>query len=131
MHVKKNDKVVILTGKDRDLTGEIIAVDREKNRVKVARRNMMVKHRRPNPITGESGARIDTENWIHASNVSLYSTVGEDDDQRVVPVRTQKRWKGFGGEIFETESAAVESFGDKPPQVKKVRFATKTGEVFE
>jgi large subunit ribosomal protein L24 len=131
MHVKKNDKVVILTGKDRMLTGEIIAVDRAKSRVKVARRNMIVKHRKPNPITGESGARIDTENWIHASNVSLYSTVGEDDDQRIVPVRTNARWKGFGGEVFETREAAEASFGDKPSRVQKVRFAKKTGEVFD
>lgn len=131
MHVKKNDKVIILTGKDRGLTGEIIAVDRGKERVKVARRNMIVKHRKPNPITGESGARIDTENWIHSSNVSLYSTVEEGDERRHVAVRTTARYMGFNGEIFETKEAALASFEDKPPRVKKVRFAKKTGEVFE
>ena len=132
MHVKKNDKVIILTGKDRELTGDIIAVDREKNRVKVARRNMMVKHRKPNPITGETGARVDLENWIHASNVSLYSEIEKGDEIKRIPVRTTARWQGFGGEVFETREAAVESFGDKEVgKIKKVRYAKKTDEVFE
>lgn len=126
MHVKKNDKVIILTGKDRALTGEIIAVDREKRRVKVARRNMMVKHRKPNPITGDSGARIESENWIDASNVALFS----EELQR--GVRTSKRWRGAGGELFESAAEAKASFPqDSPVEIKKVRYAVKTGEVFE
>lgn len=126
MHVKKNDKVYILTGKDRSLTGEIIAVDRQSGRVKVARRNMMTKHRKPNPISGEAGARVEVENWIDASNVALLSA------ETGGPVRTQKRWQGFGGELFESKEAAAKSFGDEVPSViKKVRFAPKTGEIFE
>ena len=126
MHVKKNDKVVILTGKDRTLTGEVIDVDRKGRRVKVARRNMITKHRKPNPISGESGARVEIENWIDASNVALYS------EEKGGPVRTSIRWQGFGGEVYETKEAALASFEEgKPAKVKKVRFATKTSEVFE
>lgn len=126
MHVKKNDKVIILTGKDRELTGEIIAVDREKRRVKVARRNMMVKHRKPDPLTGEEGARIEEENWIDASNIALYS------EELGGPVRTAKRWRGAGGDLFETKKAALESFGDEvPDHVDKVRASKKTDEVFD
>lgn len=126
MHVKKNDKVIILAGKDRGMTGEIIDVDREKSRVKVARRNMIVKHQKPNPITGAEGARIDKENWIHSSNVALYSEATKG------PVRTTARWRGTAGELFETKKAAKESFGDNVPErIVKVRYAKKTEEVFE
>lgn len=126
MHVKKGDRVVITAGKDRDFDGEVIAIDRKHGRVKVERRNMIVKHRRPNPLTGEEGARIDTEGWINASNVSLYSEKLEG------PVRTQKRWVGDGKELFESEQAARESFGgDAPERIRKVRIAVKTGEVFD
>ena len=126
MHVKKNDKVYILTGKDRTLTGEVIAIDRKGGRVKVARRNMITKHRKPNPISGEAGARVEQESWIDASNVALLST------ETGGPVRTQKRWKGAGGELFESKEAAAETFGENLPKViQKVRFAPKTGEVFE
>lgn len=126
MHVKKNDKVIILTGKDRELTGEVIEVDRRKGRVKVARRNMMTKHRRPNPITGEEGARIEVENWIDASNVAIYSEELERG------VRTKIQFRGVNGELFETKKAARDSFGDEAPNViNKVRVSKKTEEVFD
>ena len=126
MHVKKNDNVIVLTGKDRGFTGEIIEVDRDRRRVKVARRNMITRHRKPNPITGEEGARVEVENWIDSSNVALYSEELEG------PVRTKKMWRGFGGDLFATKKEAIASFGDKDPEgVKKVRVSKKTDEVFE
>lgn len=126
MHVKMEDKVIILTGKDNGQRGEIIAIDRRKNRVKVSRRNMIVKHKKPNMLTGEEGARIEKENWLHASNVALYSEKADG------PVRTSKRFVGQGGELFESKAAALASFGDAAPaRIQKVRFAKKTGEVFD
>ena len=126
MHVKKGDKVVITAGKDSGYDGEIIQIDRKHGRVKVQRRNMIVKHRRPNPLTGEEGARVDLEGWIDVSNVSLYSEKADG------PVRTQKRWVGKGSELFENEAAARDSFGsDQPKRINKVRYAVKTGEVFD
>lgn len=126
MHVKKGDKVVITAGKDVHQTGEIIAIDRKKGRVKVERRNMIVKHRQPNPLTGEDGARIDLEGWLDSSNVSLYSEAIDG------PVRTQKRWVGQGKELFDSKSGAIASFGDDvPARIRKVRFSTKTEEVFD
>lgn len=126
MHVKKGDEVVILAGKDRGLRGEVLAVDPKKGRVKVARRNMVVKHRKPNPLTGESGARVEEENWIHASNVGLYS------EERDGPVRTGKKFVGAGGELFDSKQEAAESFGDEQPdRIQKVRVGKQTGEVFD
>jgi large subunit ribosomal protein L24 len=126
MHVKKGDDVVVLAGKDRDLRGEVLEVDPKKNRVKVARRNMVVKHRRPNPLTGESGARVEIEGWLHASNVGLYS------EQRDGAVRTGTKFVGKGDELYDTKKEAVESFaGELPERVQKVRVGKQTGEVFD
>ena len=126
MHVKKQDKVVILTGKDRGLTGEVLAVDPTKRRVKVARRNIVVKHRRPNPLTGEEGARVEVENWLDASNVALYS------EERDGPVRVGHKFVGKGGELYGAKKEAVESFGDdQPARIQKVRVGRQTGEVFD
>lgn len=127
MHVKKNDKVMILTGKDREFTGEVIEVDPKKGRVKVARRNMMVKHQRPNPITGEEGARIEKENWIDASNVALYS------EELEKPERTHIRWRGFGGELFASKKEAIDSFdgGEVADTLIKVRVGKKSGEAYD
>lgn len=126
MHVKKGDKVIITAGKDRGLVGEVLTVDPEKNRVKVHRGNMVVKHQRPNPLTGQEGARIEKEGWIHASNVSLYS------EEREGPVRTQIRFVGEGGDLYADRKEAVESFGSETPErIQKVRYSPKTEEVFD
>ncbi len=126
MKVKNKDEVIILTGKDRGLKGEVIEVDPKKGRVKVARRNMVVKHKSPNPLTGESGARVEEEGWIDASNVAIYS------DEHGGPVRVGYKFVGDSGDLFLTKKAALESFGDDvPARIQKVRYGKQTGEVFD
>lgn len=126
MHVKKGDKVVITAGKEKGNKGEIIAIDRKHGRVKVERRNMIVKHKKPNVLTGEEGARIEKENWIDVSNVSLYSEKADG------PVRTQMRFVGKGSELFVNQADAKASFGsDAPQRIHKVRFSPKTSEIFD
>lgn len=126
MHIRKGDDVIINTGKDRGERGEVIQIDSAKNRVKVQRRNMITKHRKPNMITGAEGARVEVEGWLAASNVNLYSKKAEGG------VRTQARYLGAKGELFAQKDAATKSFGDSAPKViKKVRFAPKTGETFD
>lgn len=124
MHVKKGDQVVVTTGKDAGSKGEVIAVDRVKNRVKVQRRNMIVKHQKPNPLTGAEGARIEVEGWIHASNVALYSA------QLDGPTRTHKKFVGKGGKLFDDQKSAAATLGDDA-KVRKVRVGAKTGELFD
>lgn len=126
MHVKMDDKVILLVGKDSGRTGKIIAIDHKRGRVKVERRNMIVKHKRPNPLLGQEGARIDQEGWVNASNVQLYS------EELGRGVRTCKRFVGKDSELFETQAEAAASFGDETPaRVQKVRFCRSTGEVFD
>ena len=124
MHVKKGDQVVVTTGKDSGSKGEVIAVDTAKNRVKVQRRNMNVKHKKPNPLTGAEGARIEVEGWIHASNVALYSA------QLDGPTRTKKQFVGKGGELFDDQKSAADSLGGEG-KVRRVRVGVKTGELFD
>lgn len=129
MHVKTEDDVVILAGKDRGFTGEVIDADPENGRVKVARRNMIVKHKQPNRITGDDGERIEREGWIDASNVALYVD-GEDEEPR--PVRVGYKFVGDGGELFDDKERAKESFeGDPPEAVEKVRIARQTGDLLD
>lgn len=126
MHVKKSDNVIILAGKDRGRRGEILEVDRRGERVKVARRKMVTKHRKPNPLTGESGARIEVEGWIHASNVALYS------EKKGAGVRTANKFVGQGNALFDTKKEAIDSFGAEiPERIQKVRVGKSTGEIFD
>ena len=126
MHVKMKDKVVVNTGKDRGQTGEVIAIDHTKGRVKVARRNMIVKHKRPNPLTGEEGNRLEIEGWINASNVSLYNEELKKGE------RTSSFYVGKDGEHHSSKAEAKKSFGDDVPSViKKIRVGKKSGFVYD
>ncbi len=67
--IKKGDEVVIIAGKSKGGTGVVEKVDGD--RVIVTGQNMVTKHIKPNPMTGEEGGRIQKEASIHVSNVQL------------------------------------------------------------
>ena len=71
MHVKKGDTVVVLSGDDKGVQGEVIAVSREEGKVLVKGANIIHKHVKPRK-QGESGGIIDAEGAIYASKVALY-----------------------------------------------------------
>jgi len=68
--IKKDDKVKILTGKDRDKVGKVLKVDRKNGRVIVENRNMSKSHVRPNAQNRQGGI-IEKEAPIRLSNVML------------------------------------------------------------
>ena len=67
--IKKGDTVVILAGKDKGKTGEIITVMPKEEKVVVSGINMAKKHKKPTMNT--PGQIISVEQPIHISNVSL------------------------------------------------------------
>ena len=69
--IRKNDNVVILTGKDRGKRGRVLRVLPEKNRVIVEGVNLIKRHTRPNPQKNIKGGIVEREAAIHASNVML------------------------------------------------------------
>ena len=70
LHVKKGDKVVVLTGKDAKKTGEIISVDRKNGRVIVSGVNIQAHHNKPKSQEDKGGI-IKAEGAIDASNVQV------------------------------------------------------------
>ncbi len=69
MMIKKGIKVKILAGKDKNKDGEIIEIDRAKNRVKVKGINIVKKHTKS--TKEKKGGIFDKENFIHISNLSI------------------------------------------------------------
>ncbi len=86
--IKKGDKVVVLTGKDKGKSGEVKHVNIADARVTVQGINIQTKHRKPSQATG-SGGLEKIEASLHISNVALvdpksgkpsrvgYKTVGD------------------------------------------------------
>lgn len=68
--IKKGDKVMVITGKDRDKAGKVKSVDLKKNRVVVEKLNMVKRHTRPGMNTG--GGILEKEAPMHISNVMLF-----------------------------------------------------------
>ncbi len=70
LHVKKGDNVVVIAGKDKNKTGNIISVNPSDNTVVVAGVNIISKHQKPRKA-GEKGGIIKKEGKIDASNVQI------------------------------------------------------------
>ena len=66
--VKTKDKVVVLTGKDKGKTGEVLKVFPKENRVVVQGVNVVKKHTRASARS--EGGIVEVEASIHASNVA-------------------------------------------------------------
>ena len=71
LHIKKGDTVVVLSGDDKGVQGEVIAVSREEGKVLVKGANIIHKHVKPRK-QGEAGGIVDAEGAIYASKVALY-----------------------------------------------------------
>ncbi|MBL0717318.1 MAG: 50S ribosomal protein L24 [Desulfosarcina sp.] len=69
-HLKKDDKVKIIAGKDRSKIGKILKVIRKDSRVIVEKINIVKKHSKPN-ASNKQGGIIEQEAPMHWSNVML------------------------------------------------------------
>ncbi len=80
MHkIKKNDDVIIITGKDRGNRGNVLRVLGD--RLLVSGVNMVKKHQKPNPVKGLAGGIVAIEMSIHASNVAIYNATSKKADR--------------------------------------------------
>lgn len=69
-HIRKEDKVKIITGKDRGKIGKVLKVFRKTNRVLVENINIVKRHSKPT-ATNKQGGIIEKEAPVHLSNVML------------------------------------------------------------
>ncbi|WP_099352748.1 50S ribosomal protein L24 [Fredinandcohnia onubensis] len=102
MHVKKGDKVQVISGKDKGKQGVILESFPKKDRVLVEGVNIVKKHSKPSQVNPQGGI-ISQEAPIHVSNVMPL------DPKSGTPTRV----------------------GYKEVDGKKVRVAKKSGEVLD
>jgi large subunit ribosomal protein L24 len=71
--IRRDDEVIVISGKDRGKTGKVLRVDPSKNRVYVEGLNIIKRHTRPSqgPGGNQAGGVIEREGPIHISNVML------------------------------------------------------------
>jgi large subunit ribosomal protein L24 len=76
MNIRRDDQVMIISGKDRGKTGKVTRVDPKKERVYVEGLNMIKRHEKPRQVPGAQraesvGGVIERSGPIHVSNVAL------------------------------------------------------------
>jgi large subunit ribosomal protein L24 len=102
LKIKKGDNVVVITGRDKGKTGEVLRVLPADSRVIVQGVNIARRHTRPR--MGEPGGIVEKELTIHISNVAHV------DPQSRMPTRVGYKFLENG---------------------RKVRFARRSGEIID
>jgi large subunit ribosomal protein L24 len=69
--IRRNDTVVVTTGKDSGKRGRVLKVLPVRNRLIVEGVNIIKRHTRPNPQRNVKGGIVEREASLHASNVQL------------------------------------------------------------
>ena len=69
--IRRNDNVVVTTGKDRGKRGRVLKVIPGKNRLLVEGVNLIKRHTKPNPGRNIKGGIVQREASLHASNVQI------------------------------------------------------------
>ena len=100
--IKKGDTVVVITGRDKGRSGEVIEMRREDGRVLVRGINMVKRHQRQS--AQQEGGIISKEAPIHISSLAL------EDPKDGKPTRVGYKFLKDG---------------------RKVRFARRSGEVID
>lgn len=71
VHVKKNDQVKVITGKDRGKLGKVLRVHRDEDRAIVEGINFVKKHTKANPAKGVQAGITQQERPIHMSKLMI------------------------------------------------------------
>ena len=71
VNVKKNDQVLVATGKDRGARGRVLRVLASEGKAIVERVNMIKRHTRPNPNKGIQGGILEREAPIQIANLKV------------------------------------------------------------
>lgn len=92
MQIRKNDTVIVTSGRERGKRGRVIAVYPSQNRLVVEKLNIIKRHTRPNPKLRQGGI-VEKEAPISAANVRLVCPKCDK------PTRVTRRSEGEGARI--------------------------------
>lgn len=70
--IRRDDEVVVVTGKDKGKRGKVLAV-RADGKVLVQGVNIVKKHQKPNPMLNQAGGIVEKEMPIQVSNVAIWN----------------------------------------------------------
>ena len=69
--IRKDDKVMVIAGKDKGKVGKVLKILPKKNAVLVEKVNMVKRHMRANPYLQQPGGIMEKEMPLHVSNLMV------------------------------------------------------------
>lgn len=102
--IKKGDDVVVIAGRDKGSRGTVARVMADGERLIVENVNMVKKHQKPNPLTGQPGGIVEKEMPLHISNVGLYNpATGKADRVGIKTLEDGRKVRFFksNGEVVD------------------------------
>jgi large subunit ribosomal protein L24 len=93
--IRRDDEVIILTGKDKGKRGTVTKVLTQEGKVIVAGINLVKKHQKPVPQLGQAGGIIDLEAPIDVSNVALFNSASGKADRVGFRIEDGKKVRFF------------------------------------
>ena len=102
--IKKNDQVVVISGRDKGKRGRVLEVLPSSGKVKVEGAGMIKKHQRANPSNNRGGGIIDKEAYLDISNVQLI----DPDSGKPTRVRYQVEGDGSKTRVASRSGSSLE-----------------------
>jgi len=101
--IKKGDDVIVIAGRDKGKRGNVLRV-LDDTRALVDNVNVVKKHKRGNPNTGETGGIIEQEAPIQLSNLAIYNPATDKGDRvgfKVLDDGRKVRYFKSNGEVVD------------------------------
>lgn len=102
--IKREDDVIVITGKDKDKRGKVLRVIDEQY-VVVEGVNVVKRHTKQNPVRNVAGGIIDKEMPIHISNIALLNPATNKADKvgfKFLTDGKKVRYFKSNGEVLDT-----------------------------
>lgn len=103
LKIKREDEVVVITGKDKGKRGKVLKVLPEGLLI-VSGINMVKKHQKPNPGIGQAGGIVEKEAAINVSNVAVFNPATQKADRIGFRLEGDKKVR-----FFKSNNALVDA----------------------
>ena len=101
--IKKDDQVIVITGKDKGKTGVVTSL-LDDGRLYVSGVNMIKRHTKGNPKMGQPGGIIEKEAPIQAANIAIYNAATNKADRVGIKVEDGSKIR-----VFKSNGEAIDS----------------------
>jgi large subunit ribosomal protein L24 len=101
--IKRGDEVIVITGRDKGKRGQVVRMVAA-DKVIVEGVNMVKKHVKPNPMSGQQGGILDKEMPLQVSNVAYFNKATQRPDRigfRVLEDGRKVRFTKSNGEVVD------------------------------